>query len=469
MEDKHDNIQPVPHYVKIQSGRPIEMTEIDDAPFDITEAQHLIGRVVRPTIKSYVKTAQDLLENKYSNIRDYAPLHLLCPSKVLILCCTDGIIIRYESSPDKEESVVGIGYLNASLCEAAPKISEAVVHCHTNRDWESTYPVSGPILNMTKRDSKTGTQTLIFSARTSFHIILQQPTEQFPPPPAKPYCLLSARNSMELSLIGKILPDGESHIEKTRFVAHMPMKLPVGWECIEVFPFIDPVYWKPEFARTWAENDILAAVTAQQLKEINLNTLDPNALARRQYFDFLQEYKRLLDSDPEREEVLQIFLKENPFLLCPTYTRMWPKLAIGACKTDFVFRDATGDYLLVELEKSTHRLFLQGGDRTAELRHAQDQVSDWKRYIEDNPATVRTELGLTGISSNPRSLIVIGRSSTLTQEGRRKLQTFENDSPKNKIMTYDDLFESTKAIIENLFGPFWGEVGNTQIYYLPHE
>ena len=44
------------------------------------------------------------------------------------------------------------------------------------------------------------------------------------------------------------------------------------------------------------------------------------------------------------------------------------------------------------------------------------------------------------------------------------LQTLENDSPKNKIMTYDDLYENTKAIIENLFGPLWVGAGNTQIY-----
>jgi hypothetical protein len=34
------------------------------------------------------------------------------------------------------------------------------------------------------------------------------------------------------------------------------------------------------------------------------------------------------------------------------------------------------------------------------------------------------------------------------------------------MMTYDDVYESTKAVVENLLGPLWGTEGNTKIYYL---
>ena len=45
----------------------------------------------------------------------------------------------------------------------------------------------------------------------------------------------------------------------------------------------------------------------------------------------------------------------------------------------------------------------------------------------------------------------------------------ENNSPKLKIMTYDDVYDNAKAAIENLLGPIWDEPGNTQIYYpQPH-
>jgi hypothetical protein len=54
----------------------------------------------------------------------------------------------------------------------------------------------------------------------------------------------------------------------------------------------------------------------------------------------------------------------------------------------------------------------------------------------------------------------------LTPQDRRKLVTIENESPKTKIMTYDDVLENAKAIIENLLGPLWEAPNHTRIYYL---
>jgi len=241
--------------------------------------------------------------------------------------------------------------------------------------------------------------------------------------------------------------------------------LPVIWNRFEVYPFINTEQWKPELGRAWAEHDILASAVAAQFRENSFQTLDPRAEARRELSAVLKSFKELLDSNPDREEALQVFLCANPRLLCPMYTRMWPKLALGNRKTDFVFRYAGGDYLLVELEKSTQRLFRKDGQACGELNHARNQVTDWRRYLEDNLSTAQRELGLSGISVNPQSLIVIGRSSSLTDENRRKLAAIENESPKSKIMTYDDIYESAKAVIENLLGPLNDDVGNTRVYY----
>jgi hypothetical protein len=123
---------------------------------------------------------------------------------------------------------------------------------------------------------------------------------------------------------------------------------------------------------------------------------------------------------------------------------------LGKRETDFVFRQPSGDYLLVELEKPSHFLFRNDGQQRAELTHAIDQVMDWRRYIEDNLATVQKELGLEGISSNPSSLIAIGRSSSLDEHGKRKLVTLESAIPKLKIMNYDDMLANARATAENL-------------------
>ena len=262
------------------------------------------------------------------------------------------------------------------------------------------------------------------------------------------------------------MSEGEQFGEGQHFLARSKLRLPVGWECIEIYPFMDLDAWKPEYAAAWAENDILAAVATGQIRESHYQSLDPNAQARKRYAALLSEFKNLLDSKPEREEVLQVFLQDHPFLLCPTHTKMWPKLPLGAKETDFVFRDATSEYLLVELERSTHPLFRQDGHAREELNVAIGQITDWKRYLEDNLRTVQHELGLVGISANPRSLVVIGRSHTLTAENRGKLSAINHLQSQLRVMTYDEVYDNAKAVIENLLGLIWDSVGETQIYYL---
>jgi hypothetical protein len=252
-----------------------------------------------------------------------------------------------------------------------------------------------------------------------------------------------------------------------RFLARNIIRFQAGWECIEVFPFFELDRWKPEFALMWAENDLLATIVTRQFQESRLQSLDPNAAARKHFARVLNSFKALLDSDPDREETIQVFLRENPVLLSPTYTRLWPKVPLGACVTDFIFQEAAGDYTLVEIERSTYHLFIQDGDTSRHLNHARNQVQDWKRYLEDNLSTVQRELGLAEISANPKSLIIIGRSNQMSPENRRKLVTIENESPKVKILTYDDVYANAKAVMENLLGPIWDTVGDTQIFYLP--
>src|SRR5207248_3150614 len=82
------------------------------------------------------------------------------------------------------------------------------------------------------------------------------------------------------------------------------------------------------------------------------------------------------------EEPLHQFIKSNPGLLCPTHYRVWSKLSLGRRDTDFVFREASGEYLLVELEGPSRPLFRTDGQQREELTHAIDQVMDWRRYIE---------------------------------------------------------------------------------------
>lgn len=231
-----------------------------------------------------------------------------------------------------------------------------------------------------------------------------------------------------------------------------------------MYPTFQPDYWKPEFAPAWAETDLLAAVARRQIAETQLATIDPNVAARRAFKSVLEELARLLEGP---EEPAHQFLKQHPEILCPANTASWSKLPLGGHVTDFVFREPANEYLLVEIESPLRGLFRRDGQQREELTHAFNQITDWRIFIEDNLHHVQEDLGLVGISSNPRSLLVIGRSAALSDDDRRKLATLQSQIPRLRILTYDELIQSSRAVAENLFGPLDIAGHNLEIYYPP--
>lgn len=446
---------------------PLEISdEPDENAADLSPEQTEIVRKVGGVVKAYLQAVQKLIDTKYVHIKEWAPVHLADPGTVLVVCCADSVIIRYDRKTDTMRVISS--WMSETLSDVVPLLSQGLLHCYPERTYVSSVPTTGFELRLSKVEPITGLKEDFATAKIGFDAVLERP-EHLPEAPEKPFCLVSLRNSLEIQIMGEMLGDGTGGEQPQQFLTRTTVRLPVGWECMEVFPYFNVEQWDTKYTALWAENDLLAAVVAGQFREGQFQSLDPNASARRQFALLLNDYKALLDSNPDREEILQVFLRKHPALLCPTHTRFWPKLALGARETDFVFLEASNDYVLVELERSTHRLFKKDGDLTQALNHARGQVIDWRRYLEDNLATVQRELGLVGISANPKSLIVIGRSQPLTSQNRRKLVSIENESPRLKIMTYDDVYENAKAVIENLLGTIWEVYGNTQVYYLPPE
>jgi hypothetical protein len=93
------------------------------------------------------------------------------------------------------------------------------------------------------------------------------------------------------------------------------------------------------------------------------------------------------------------------------------------------------------------------------------QIDDWLCYIQDNKATVESELGLKSISATPRMLVVIGRSATLTERNRQKLAVMQGRHPGLSIITYDELIDRARANFERHFGPLSLRAQNLKIYY----
>jgi len=442
--------------LEFRSGQPLAFVEDPNVAEDASELPlELRGAAsqVIATLKAYRDAVKALLSGKYADLREFAPSHLRKPCDIVAICCKNGIIVRYELGVEGATKLRG-GAVNVTLTELAPKLSDTLIHFPLDRQ-SYDLGLGGIPIEGVKKNFETGTEELIFSDRIVIFGSLQfDPSFSIPPPPSRPTCLLSCANEFHIEMLGEVVPSDQKsagNIDKTReFIVAGLFKLPVGWQALEIYPAFQAEYWKPEFAALWAEMDILAAVARRRFADTQLAAMDPNVPARRAFKAALEEFARLLDGP---EEPAHQFLKKHPEIISPTHTAAWSKLPLGDHVTDFVFREPSNDYLLVEIESPLRKLFRKDGQQREELTHAFNQIADWRVFIEDNLRKVQEEMELVNISSNPRSLIVIGRSEALTDNNRRKLATLQGQIPKLQIMTYDDLILRSKAMVENLFGP----------------
>lgn len=163
----------------------------------------------------------------------------------------------------------------------------------------------------------------------------------------------------------------------------------------------------------------------------------------------LTAFADLLDATTAREQKIHEFLARHPVLLDPLAVEVRSKEELGSeFVTDFVVRRSTDQYVLVEIEKATDRLFTQSGDFTAVVTHAVGQVRDFQAWVSENIAYAQKKL--PGIR-HPHGLLVIGRSAELNNSTSRRLDE-ENFSRRGhiRIMTYDDLLDRATTVYGNM-------------------
>ncbi|HSS98794.1 MAG TPA: Shedu immune nuclease family protein [Terriglobales bacterium] len=455
--------------VFIQPGQPLQfpdgVAQASDKMAENPQMKYISN--VGKTLSAYLKAARKLLEEKYASLKDLAPPHMRDVCDIFVLRCNDGIFVRYDLS-QQQESKLRCGDSVAGLAEIAPQFSEQVIHFPDNPD--SYVPAEGPTITLSKTCVKDGSTQEIAKTRPLVYAKTSFPESfKVPEPPARPPTLALIHNDFEIQLPGVIGPeDGPVQLDgpdTQQFIARRHFKLKVGWEAIEIYPMLSDDYWNPSYAPLWAEIDLLATVAQKNQQNSVLATLDSRAMTRKYYATLLQEFETLLQG---KEEPVHQFLKQHPELLCPTCEKSWSKLPFGKGDgkrvSDFVFRESHNDYLLVEIEAPIRELFRKDGQQREELTHAINQIADWIQYIADNKHKVEEELGLAGISTNPRILVVIGRSSSLTEENRRKLVTLQATQNKLRILTYDDLIAIARATLGRLFGPL-DQPPTEEVYY----
>lgn len=163
----------------------------------------------------------------------------------------------------------------------------------------------------------------------------------------------------------------------------------------------------------------------------------------------VQEFEAFLTQGIIREEVLQKFLKEHPFLFGLEYMETKQKHRLGSeYVMDFALCTYHDMYHLVELERSDLKIYTKGGTPSSYLTHGEQQVQDWFIWIEENKAYA--EQKLENITS-PKGFVIIGRDSTLSENERKKLK-MKNllYGGKIEILTYDNLLKKARTILSSL-------------------
>lgn len=166
----------------------------------------------------------------------------------------------------------------------------------------------------------------------------------------------------------------------------------------------------------------------------------------------MDKSETLIDSNLQLLEKWQFLLDMyDHSVLHPIAEDVISEVQIGLGKEfqmDFLIREASGSYTLVEIENPQREIFLKNGEFTAWINHAQEQVEDWQDWIEDNIAAVQKKY--PGMISPP-AIVIIGRSVRFTERERRKLARRNiNLRGRIQIKTYDDLIDEAKRYIDNL-------------------
>src|SRR5258708_1789905 len=107
----------------------------DGEQIQLESEQKELVDAVGATVKAYLVAAHSLAQGKYAHLRHLIPIHLAERGKTLVLCCPDGIAIRYETC--KEAQGIARAWSLGSLAESVEELSQNVVHCYDDSNYES--------------------------------------------------------------------------------------------------------------------------------------------------------------------------------------------------------------------------------------------------------------------------------------------------------------------------------------------
>src|SRR5882762_11058717 len=88
--------------------------------------QEAIADAVSSAVKTYLKSAETLATGKYAHFRAQIPEYLSNPGQVLILMCSNGVVIRYERKSGADRKLA-IAALPKNFAEVAALLSQNLI------------------------------------------------------------------------------------------------------------------------------------------------------------------------------------------------------------------------------------------------------------------------------------------------------------------------------------------------------
>jgi hypothetical protein len=121
-------------------GQPIQVSEPVEVG-DASELSPLCAAMVK-TLRAYGKAGRELVEGQYASVRELSPPQLRVPCHIYMVCCPDGVIVRYDAAGEEEPKVrVVWPERHESVAEMAPAFSQQVIH--VSDDPETYVPKHG--------------------------------------------------------------------------------------------------------------------------------------------------------------------------------------------------------------------------------------------------------------------------------------------------------------------------------------
>ncbi|MEU0704146.1 Shedu anti-phage system protein SduA domain-containing protein [Streptomyces bacillaris] len=203
----------------------------------------------------------------------------------------------------------------------------------------------------------------------------------------------------------------------------------------------------------------------ERVSNRELALLDTWKVPRRPSLADCQAFQEALDK-ATAERPMQVVLENHPALLANViagHHGIWVRSQVrlgDRYVPDFLIASQTSEGLrwhLVELESPTARLTNVGDHRESPtLRHAIDQIQDWREWLKTNLLSARA--ALPGITVDARGLIIMGREDVT--DSAREIRDRRDANDRISIRTYDWLLRAAMKAETTLPGLLDTETGD---------